>query len=134
MENYTTTTTTTQPPYVMSDETKTIICVALSFFIIPAVICFILTSYDLTRHFLGIREFENGIIMDFYRKKHGIKKTKKPSIIIEYITIEEDCPICMEKLDGKVGHLECNHYFHEKCLNEWVKKSINKDCPICRKK
>ena len=90
----------------MSDETKTIICVALSFFIIPAVICFIVTLYDLTTHFLGIREFQDGIIMDFYRKKHGIKKTKKPSIIIEYITIEDDCPICMEKLDGKVSHLE----------------------------
>ena len=68
MDNYTTTTTETQPPYVMSDETKTIICVALSFFIIPAVICFIVTLYDLTRHFLGIREFQDGIIMDFYRK------------------------------------------------------------------
>ena len=130
MENYTTTTTA---PYVMSDETKTIICVSLSFFIIPMVICFILTSYDLTRHFLGIREFEDGVIMNLNRKRYGIKKTKTPSIIIEYINVEEDCPICLEKLDGKIGHLECNHYFHEKCLNQWVKKSTNKDCPICRK-
>lgn len=132
MENYTTTTTTTAP-YVMSDETKTIICVSLSFFIIPMVICFILTSYDLARHFLGIREFEDGIITNLNRKRYGIKKPKTPSIILEYITVDEDCPICLEKLDGKIGHLECTHYFHEECLNQWIKKSNNKDCPICRK-
>ena len=133
MENTTTTSTTTTAPYVMSDETKTIIYVVLSFFIIPLVICFIVTSYDLTRHFFGIREFRDGIIMSHRKRMYGVKPPKKPSIIIEYINVEEDCPICLEKLDGKIGHLECNHYFHEKCLNQWVKNSINKDCPICRK-
>ena len=62
-----------------------------------------------------------------------IEKAPIPTIIVEYFDTEEDCPICMEKLDGKLGHLECNHYFHEECLKKWIETSPNSNCPICRK-
>lgn len=28
--------------------------------------------------------------------------------------------------------ISCNHYFHKKCINEWLK--IQNNCPLCRKK
>jgi hypothetical protein len=45
---------------------------------------------------------------------------------------EFECVICKENImnEEKVIHLhECNHTFHSKCLNEWIKwKSV---CPLC---
>jgi len=44
----------------------------------------------------------------------------------------EECSICTEnfKLDEKCFDLECKHYFHDKCLINWWKKSAT--CPLCR--
>ena len=47
----------------------------------------------------------------------------------------EACSICLN-LFGKEDSNEnivktiCNHFFHEKCLAEWVKRMDN--CPVCR--
>ena len=41
-----------------------------------------------------------------------------------------DCSICLEKLYSNIIRLNCNHYFHEKCINDWQKR--NNNCPICR--
>jgi hypothetical protein len=45
---------------------------------------------------------------------------------------EEVCSICIEnmKTDHKLKILKCNHYFHEKCIMEWLKNS--EVCPLCR--
>ena len=43
---------------------------------------------------------------------------------------EEICSICLDKLDSDIKIISCNHKFHEKCIDEWFKKS-NK-CPYCR--
>jgi len=41
------------------------------------------------------------------------------------------CTICLEKINEiKIRKLDCNHNFHIKCLDEWLK--INNSCPICR--
>lgn len=45
----------------------------------------------------------------------------------------KDCVICME--DFETDQLcqvfpSCNHTFHSKCMNTWLKKSLT--CPICR--
>lgn len=132
METTTTFTNTTYAPYVMHDETKVIICISLGLFTLPIIFCILISILDLAKHYLGVRNFDDGIIMTLHRKK-GIKMVKKPKISIEYLDIEEDCPICMEKLNGKLGHLSCNHYFHEECLKKWIDTSPNNDCPICRK-
>jgi hypothetical protein len=47
--------------------------------------------------------------------------------------LSESCQICFEKY--KVGELKrilpkCNHFFHKKCVDKWLKKKGN--CPICR--
>ena len=44
----------------------------------------------------------------------------------------DDCVICYDNfIDDKDGcKLECNHKFHNHCINEWIKSS--KTCPVCR--
>ena len=43
----------------------------------------------------------------------------------------EDCPICLEQLDGSVWRRkECSHRFHIKCMAEWM--HYGEDCPVCR--
>ena len=43
------------------------------------------------------------------------------------------CPICLDeyKDESMIVITECIHFFHEKCLKEWVDKS-HSTCPICR--
>ena len=78
-------------------------------------------------------------------------KKKEPTIYIEQlfkvvttqpVDMEEICIICYEplgenknvKFSCKCKHVElpCKHKFHKECIKEWMEKSINKDCPICR--
>ena len=42
-----------------------------------------------------------------------------------------DCTICFENINNNAIKTPCNHYFHQKCLDEWIVKNIN-NCPICR--
>jgi hypothetical protein len=47
----------------------------------------------------------------------------------------QECSICVETLNDNIAiKLKCNHIFHHKCLKEWLDKSKNKDCPLCRMK
>ena len=43
---------------------------------------------------------------------------------------DNECIICLKKFDNNKVYLNCNHYFHKKCIEEWKKKSNT--CPICR--
>jgi hypothetical protein len=43
---------------------------------------------------------------------------------------EEDCTICIEKLGTDTKVLDCNHVFHQKCINTWL--SVSNTCPVCR--
>ncbi|KAL4511748.1 hypothetical protein ABPG72_012593 [Tetrahymena utriculariae] len=45
---------------------------------------------------------------------------------------ENQCIICLAKYsnDDDVRKLNCKHYFHQHCVDEWLKKK--KDCPVCR--
>ena len=83
--------------------------------------------------------FETG----FYK----LKKIKKDLIQKEIDKIPSDeCSICLDPLaDVKAGYndgnniikLKCNHYFHTKCLCDWIETKCAKDniqapCPECR--
>ena len=50
---------------------------------------------------------------------------------VDRLKFGEDCVICLCELDvgEKIIALSCNHYFHNKCLMPWLRKS-NK-CPLC---
>ena len=47
------------------------------------------------------------------------------------------CSVCLDEKsdhDNSVYKMitQCNHYFHKKCIDKWLKK--NASCPICRNK
>jgi hypothetical protein len=44
----------------------------------------------------------------------------------------DECPVCLEKYNEneELIELDCHHYYHEKCIKDWLKK--NRNCPICR--
>lgn len=45
------------------------------------------------------------------------------------------CIICMDDFEDEQEEgvwTYCNHFFHERCLEDWLK--INKKCPICKSK
>lgn len=52
----------------------------------------------------------------------------------ELLTREGDntCPICLSEMvvGEKVRILQCNHFFHNACVDEWLK--VNASCPTCR--
>ena len=43
-----------------------------------------------------------------------------------------ECAICLDKIENNknIILLNCDHYFHKNCLDNWFVKS--KTCPICR--
>ena len=43
----------------------------------------------------------------------------------------QDCCICLGHLHNNIQQLNCNHRFHNDCINQW--KSFNLNCPLCRK-
>ena len=47
--------------------------------------------------------------------------------------IDTDCNICMDHFvyrQYKRTLPKCNHTFHKKCIDSWLKK--NSSCPVCR--
>ena len=43
------------------------------------------------------------------------------------------CSICLENFnnDDEVRVLNCNHYYHDKCISKWFER--NSKCPLCNK-
>lgn len=51
--------------------------------------------------------------------------------------VNPDCAICINKIESNeyIRKLKCNHLFHKKCVDNWLKKNIeNANCPMCRSK
>ena len=47
------------------------------------------------------------------------------------IPLEEQCSICLDALNlSPTVQLQCQHVFHEKCIQDWLKRQSN--CPNCR--
>lgn len=43
---------------------------------------------------------------------------------------ETNCIICLKTFKDNKITTPCGHFFHKKCLNEWVRRQ--KNCPMCR--
>ena len=80
------------------------------------------------------------IFHSLYKKITIIVYKYVKKIYIKKIKFSEDnnynnCTICLEEfiLNTKVSILECDHIFHEKCIDNWIvsKKYINVKCPNC---
>ena len=44
----------------------------------------------------------------------------------------EVCSICLSEDDIDKHSTVCNHIFHKKCIEEWINKYQNNECPTCR--
>lgn len=66
-------------------------------------------------------------------KEINEKIGKSDKIKINNPIIEENCLICIDKFkinEYKRSLPKCNHYFHKKCIDKWLKKCAS--CPVCR--
>jgi len=45
-----------------------------------------------------------------------------------------DCVICLDSFEvgQRVDKLNCNHYYHRNCIEEWFKEKRKLECPICK--
>lgn len=44
---------------------------------------------------------------------------------------DKECSICLTKTKKSYCKTQCDHYYHIKCIKEWLKE--NSTCPMCRK-
>ena len=72
----------------------------------------------------------------FVDKSEDIKFNKKYNIVkAESEDTTETCSICLETLveGADLIKLNCNHkHFHKECFREWMRNSVNNQCPLCR--
>lgn len=77
--------------------------------------------------------------------------SEMPQLYLEKNKDKKICSICCEELDNinnetdcretennsedtinNLVKLECGHFYHSQCIEEWYKISKNKDCPMCK--
>ncbi len=53
----------------------------------------------------------------------------KDNVISNPRDLANECVICLELFDAgeKISIIDCGHYFHQTCIDEW-----EKNCPKCR--
>lgn len=66
-------------------------------------------------------------LLDENRKLKKINKELGGSLSAD--KHNDNCSICYEELEDSYK-TTCNHIFHEKCINTWLKS--NSTCPLCR--
>ena len=77
------------------------------------------------------------------KKKKSDEKKKKALDKINKATRrlkkkQEECPICLEKIDKKERtETNCGHFFHKKCIKNWciekTRQRVSCKCPVCKK-
>jgi hypothetical protein len=77
----------------------------------------------------NMNNMNNSFIKETIKKLGKYKKIKECNKDI----LELSCSICIEnfKLNEYYRKLNCNHYFHKRCIDRWIKKDKN-ECPMCR--
>lgn len=60
------------------------------------------------------------------------KRVVSPEIVnvLRKFTQVGECCICCETGMLEMRCLECNHYYHTKCIQKWLK--VSRSCPLCR--
>ena len=66
---------------------------------------------------------------------NNIKKETKDHIVINKEFENNECIICLEPMiiNDKVKILECGHMYHYDCINKWIEKKKEINCPLCSK-
>ena len=70
--------------------------------------------------------------LHLYQKKKKSLNLDNLRVVAPITNEENECVICFEALtlETIVVKTPCNHFFHNKCLLEWI--LINNSCPVCR--
>ena len=65
----------------------------------------------------------------------NVKKETKDHIVINKDFENNECIICLEPMvvNDKVKILECGHMYHYDCINKWIEKKKEINCPLCSK-
>lgn len=86
-----------------------------------------LTFLDTLNDIINVNRNGNNNITT--NKNKGYKKVKETDTKI----LDLQCPICIEPfcLRECYRKLNCDHFFHKKCIDRWVKRDKN-ECPMCR--
>jgi len=60
--------------------------------------------------------------------------------VVDYIILNKnfennECIICLDSMivNEKVKILYCGHMYHYECINAWIKKKKEINCPLCSK-
>ena len=72
------------------------------------------------------------LFTEIYRNYPDVTKIHPTQLYTQVTQIPEntDCSICLVQMQENIVQLECQHYFHQQCIDKWFKqKSI---CPLCR--
>ena len=73
-----------------------------------------------------------------YKERNKETKIFTDGLIKDDIDVVEDCSICFSPLFGNIRKLDCDHLFHESCINTWRDNQkaagIQPTCPMCRAK
>tara|TARA_Y100000022_G_C12947029_1_gene238597 strand:- start:41 stop:397 length:357 start_codon:yes stop_codon:yes gene_type:complete len=90
---------------------------------------FILLYYLFLEHITKFLEFIKKKIKKF-RENNRINKIIDNNNLKQIKNLNEICIICMEEGNKKFIKLNCEHFFHKKCLKKWIIN--NNSCPLCR--
>mgnify|MGYP001202776904 FL=1 len=71
----------------------------------------------------------------FNKKTISNIKETKDHIVINKNFENNECIICLEPMviNDKVKILECGHMYHYDCINKWIEKKKEINCPLCSK-
>jgi len=77
----------------------------------------------------------NDEIVKYFKSCNHINDVLGKATIIKNTDaiLDDYCMICMDKYKAREYKRiipKCNHFFHKKCIDKWLKKKAT--CPVCR--
>ena len=69
------------------------------------------------------------------RNNNNRNNNRNEYIILNKNFENNECIICLESMiiNDKVRILECGHMYHYDCINKWIEKKGQINCPLCSK-
>ena len=75
-------------------------------------------------------------ILERNTKSRALTQKLRTKLVSALDTIQksDDCSLCLSKIDLKepITTLECGHKFHSRCLYNYINKTRDLRCPLCR--
>jgi len=70
------------------------------------------------------------VCKDCGEEKHTSKTCLSSYKEIERVVSNDECSICLSKVNKPKCKTVCGHIFHITCIKEWLKSNVT--CPLCR--